>query len=388
MVVVSILDQGDVRENDSKGCFEMGVDGAVWSADNLSVLEMKKTSRPPSQKDVAALAGVSQPVVSAVLTGRKSTIAVSEEVRAKVIDAVRKLAYRPNGMARSLQANRFFNIGYFVVSSEENDFDFEGYRRGIFDAANQADYHVMLVRQPYRAAPGGNAIPKVFREGHLDALVINNMKDMPHSLIKAVDASGLPVAFLNERREVNSVYVDEAEGMELAVDHLAKQGYSRLAFFKPKEHGDHYSLAEREKGIRASAKSRELSLEVVEYSPQTLSGDVSIFKQTDGPDAVICYNDDAALQLQKGLYGSGLAIGRDLAVVGCNADDFTKHFVVSLTTLRIPRYEMGVAATQLALKLFDMGYAAAELPSVVVKPTLVAGDSTPRKGRQSRPGVS
>jgi DNA-binding LacI/PurR family transcriptional regulator len=340
---------------------------------------MKHAPRLPNQKDVAALAGVSQPVVSAVLTGRKSTLVISKEARARVLDAVRKLSYKPNAMARSLQANRFFNIGYFVVSSEENDFDFEGYRKGIFDAANAVDYHVILVRQPYKASSGAPAIPRVFREGHLDALVIHHMKDMPDSLIRAVDASGLPVAFLNERRAFNAVYVDEAYAMELAVSHLAERGYKRLAFFKPRFSKGHYSLIEREAGLRQAARNKGMGIEVVDYADQTLFADTQFFVRPDRPDAVVCYNDDSALQLQKGLYHTGIVLGRDLAVVGCNGDDFIKHFVVPLTTLVIPRYEMGVAVTELALKRFDLGHSGAELPSLVLKPSLMIGESTPPK---------
>jgi len=340
---------------------------------------MKKPPRLPNQKDVAALAGVSQPVVSAVLTGRKSTIVVSEEARGRVLDAVRKLGYKPNRMARSLQASRFFNIGYFVVSSEENDFDFEGYRKGIFDAANSVDYHVVLVRQPYKASSGSPTIPRVFREGHLDALIIHHMKDMPHDLVKAVDTSGLPVAFLNEQRPFNAVYVDEAFAMELVVNHLAERNYHKLAFFKPRQAKGHYSLAERESGLRMAARVRGLSVEVIKYAEESIFSDVSCLLRPDRPEAVVCYNDDSALQLQKGLYNTGVVLGKDLAVVGCNGDDSIKHFVLPLTTVAIPRYDMGVAVTELALKRFDLDHMATELPSVVVKPSLVIGESTPQR---------
>jgi len=54
-------------------------------------------------KDVARLAGVSQPTVSRVLNNTSTPIAVSEATREKVLKAVAELGYRPNMTARSLR---------------------------------------------------------------------------------------------------------------------------------------------------------------------------------------------------------------------------------------------------------------------------------------------
>lgn len=65
----------------------------------------------PTQKELAKLAGVSAGTVSNVITGNKR---VSDEVRQKVLDAVRTLDYRPNLIARSLKTNRTNTLGIVI----------------------------------------------------------------------------------------------------------------------------------------------------------------------------------------------------------------------------------------------------------------------------------
>ena len=56
--------------------------------------------------DVADRAGVSRSLVSAVLSGRKSTIRVSEETRKKVLQAAEEINYRPSLIAKGLLAKK------------------------------------------------------------------------------------------------------------------------------------------------------------------------------------------------------------------------------------------------------------------------------------------
>ena len=67
--------------------------------------------RTPTMTDVAELAGVSHQTVSRVLNDQPN---VRSETRAKVLDAIRELGYRPNTAARQLVTRRSQTLG--VVS--------------------------------------------------------------------------------------------------------------------------------------------------------------------------------------------------------------------------------------------------------------------------------
>ncbi len=78
-----------------------------------------RTSRP-RQAEVARLAGVSQATVSLVLGARKQSVAISEETRQKVLDAVRALGYVPDPGARRLAAARPHLLAVVSLTSTKN----------------------------------------------------------------------------------------------------------------------------------------------------------------------------------------------------------------------------------------------------------------------------
>ncbi|MEZ4657164.1 MAG: LacI family DNA-binding transcriptional regulator [Caldilineaceae bacterium] len=74
-------------------------------------MAQSSNSRPPSMKDVAKLAGVSQTTVSFVLNNVESAN-ISAETQERVLAAIEELSYRPNAMARQLRFNRTHTIGF------------------------------------------------------------------------------------------------------------------------------------------------------------------------------------------------------------------------------------------------------------------------------------
>ena len=64
------------------------------------------------REDVARLAGVSPAVVSYVLNNGPRPVA--EGTRRRVVKAIDRLGYRPNGVARALRSRRTWSIGLVV----------------------------------------------------------------------------------------------------------------------------------------------------------------------------------------------------------------------------------------------------------------------------------
>ena len=98
-------------------------------------------------KDVAKLSGVSIPTVSRVVNQEKY---VSEEVREKVLSAIKELSYEPQWIARSLRLKRTHTIGviipsvsdYFfgsIVSAVESYFREKGYDIILFNTSNNEE---------------------------------------------------------------------------------------------------------------------------------------------------------------------------------------------------------------------------------------------------------
>ena len=97
-----------------------------------------------SIKDVAKEAGVSIATVSRVLN---DIDVVNEETKKKVLEAIEKLGYRPNIVARSLKTQRTRTIGVVVpdISSQL----YPEIVRGAEDVANIYKYNVMLCNSDF-----------------------------------------------------------------------------------------------------------------------------------------------------------------------------------------------------------------------------------------------
>jgi len=85
---------------------------------NLDPVRNRFRNAMPTVQDVARRAGVSAASVSYVLNGTRY---VSEELRERVLRAVRELDYEPNAAARTLRSNRSYTIG-LILSDLRNPF--------------------------------------------------------------------------------------------------------------------------------------------------------------------------------------------------------------------------------------------------------------------------
>ena len=346
----------------------------------IPVMPKTTLKRFATQKDIARRVGISQEAVSAVLRGKSETVRVSDAVRRRVLAAARALRYLPNRSARAMRARRFHNLGYFVVNADLSEQDFPGYRAGIHDAAIRHDYQVVLIRLPHRLAGAGNPIPAVFREAHLDALIITPYSVFTREILDAVRESGLPVVYLNQKQRTNAVYVDELGGASALTQHLIDRGGRRIVYVEPGDRGTtatwHYSQRDRLRGYEKTMATHGL-IPIVRRGawPVADPAYAKLFRGPGRPDAAFCFNDFAALYLQRFILQAGLDIPRDVRLAGYGGDEIDMHFTAPLTTMRIPRYAMGVAAVEMALTLAGQECRQA-WPSVVVQPVLAVGGTT------------
>ena len=97
-----------------------------------------------SIKDVAREAGVSIATVSRVLN---DIDVVNEDTKKKVLDAIKKLGYRPNIVARSLKTQRTKTVGILVPDISSGFYP--EIVRGAEDVANIYDYNVILCNSDF-----------------------------------------------------------------------------------------------------------------------------------------------------------------------------------------------------------------------------------------------
>lgn len=182
---------------------------------------------PPTQKELAKLAGVSSGTVSNVISGSTK---VSEKSRQKVLEAIKVLNYQPNLIARSLRTNRTRTLG-IVVPDITIPF-FPKIIRGAESAARERGYFLIVLDSEGSSDRESDmiALLRAHRvEGIL--LVTASGQDLTPERWSAF-TSQLPIVCLDRLPadlDVDSVCVDDCGAAEMAISHLLALGHTEIA---------------------------------------------------------------------------------------------------------------------------------------------------------------
>lgn len=338
-------------------------------------------------RDIARETGLSTAAVSHALRPRPdSNIKLHQDTIDRVRKAAADLNYQPHSGARSIRSNRFNTIGYFVAKTGQFTNTPYGYMAGAHDVAEEHAFRMTLIRLPRNADDIGKAMPSVFSERNLDALVIESYNELADQIYERIQVSRMPVVFVNDRHETNSVYVDDEWGAIQITNHLLERGYRKIAYVQrttvdgPPVAKMHHSAADRVRGFRkamrkAGREAECLTVRTCEVVGPEVDLSAAEWQAISQHDAVIAYDDDLANLIARTAYGKRKRVPDSLAIAGFNGDYASLCSWQRLTTVRIPSYEMGRRAAEMAFELVG-GAPGAALPSSVFRPSLVEGETT------------
>lgn len=330
--------------------------------------------------DVAALAGVSSATVSRVLNGAD----VSQELAARVREAVARLDYRPNSVARSLRRRRSAVWG-LVISDIENPF-FTAMVRGVEDVAQASGFSVVLCNSDESVEKEARYVDVIVDERMAGAIV--SPASEQDSDLGALAERGIPVVTIDrklERQTVDAVLVDNCLGAELATRHLVTEGWARVACISgPRrtttgaERLQGYRRALERAGVRAAP---ELVVEANFKQDGGYEATRSLLRQPSPPDALFVANNLMSLGALEALREAGLAPATDLGVAVFDDMPWATLIQPRLTAVAQPTYEMGKeAARLLCARIQGDGGAPRQ---VVLAPSLRLRESSIRSTRAS-----
>lgn len=344
-------------------------------------------NRRATIKDIAQAAGLSTASVSQALRPHpKSNIKLQAETIERIKRVARELNYQPHAGARSIRSNSFDTIGYFTARTGLHTNSPTGYLAGVHDIADGQGSRITLIRLPADLDDISKAMPGVFSERNLDVLVIESYSELAHQIYERVEAARLPVIFLNDRHETNSVFVDDEWAAGELTRYLVERGYQRIGFLHRFIEGGaavkrmHHSAPDRESGYRKAMRKAKLPVSCHTVTTKAVVGlDVELSEEDWNMirqhDAVIAYDDDLANLVGRTAYDRGVRVPEALAIASFNGDYASLSAWQRLTTMRIPAYEMGKRAAEMAFELFKGGPETA-IPSVSYRPALIVGQTT------------
>ena len=331
--------------------------------------------RPPGLKDVAEVAGVHVSTASRALDERRSTM-----VRPETVDRVRRaaaeLGYRVNRMARGLKTSRSFTIG-MLIPDITNPF-FPPIVRGAEDGLGEEGYTLVLANTDNDQEKEHRHLVRML-EREVDGLLLA-MARRRDPLVEELLPGPTPVVLVNrtiDRGGVSAVIPDDQAGMTLAVKHLYRLGHRRLAHLAGPS--DTSTGARRAAGFSAAASLLGLAGPMVEEATafsEAAGREAArpVFAKRPRPTAIVAANDLIALGVIEAGEEYGLGCPADFSVVGFNDMPFADRFRPSLTTVRIPEYEIGLRAAGVLLGRIEQPDRSPE--TILVAPELIVREST------------
>jgi DNA-binding LacI/PurR family transcriptional regulator len=317
----------------------------------------------PTMRDVAAGAGVSVQSVSNLLNGKTNHMTPETEVRIQhVID---RLGYKRNSTARGLRSQSMRTLAFIIGDASE---EFLGdpltdlFLAGFGGELRRNDYALLI--DSYRPGDPLRSVTHHLDEGRADGAVVllSGTLAERQRVTEHLCSRGYRLILLQEHTltvpGLVSIAADDYAGSRKLCEHLLSMGHERITFVDAAEnwsaleqrvlgYADAMRKAGLEHGIRVVAAAS--------FSPVAGAEAASaVLGQDEPPTALMCGNDLIAVGALRAAANRGIQVPGDLAVTGFNDFSYAELITPSLTTVRVPGYEMGVAAATSLLHSADV----------------------------------
>jgi len=311
-----------------------------------------RSPRRVTMKDVANLAGVSQPTVSFVLNDRRD-VSVAEETRERVRKAARELNFQPNRAAQSLRSNKPYMIG--ILADEIVSRAYAGrIALGIQQAVQPAGYVCFVVETSESPEAGQTAVENLVAQG-VAGLIYASAGANP--VRYPVPKNDVRTVFVNcwddAVSDATIVFADEYQGGRDAAAATFTAGHRDIAYLGGP--ADDYARKERERGlddaaVDAGIDPRSIRRETGDYSVRSGYDLAMQVLARSIPTALVCGNDRMAVGALMALHSSGLNCPGDVSIVGFDDQpDLAEDLHPALTTVALPHLQMGLVAGELLL---------------------------------------
>jgi LacI family transcriptional regulator len=299
------------------------------------------TDATPKVVDVAERAAVSTATVSRVLNRPES---VRPEVRARVLRVIEELGYVPNAGARALSLNRSGNIGLIIPTIDNAIFanGIQAFQKHL----SGRSYQMLLATSEYDIDKEMQQAINLVSRG-VEALALFGRSQRPE-LVDFLRQRRLPYVHVGVDQAPHKghcIGFDNQTAMDQVVRYLVDMRHTRIAMIAGVTENNDRAM-DRVKGVRRALKAHGRTLPahyLVERPYQIESAREAmreLLELSDPPTAVICGNDVLALGALIEANRMGVAVPRQLSVVGFDDLEISRHFVPSLTTVRVPTEQM------------------------------------------------
>lgn len=301
-----------------------------------------------SLRDVARRAGVSLATASYVLNSGPRP--VSEELRHRVLAAVRELSYEPP--FRERRRTRPLSIA-LVVPDAAHPF-FAGTIQGIDDVVCP-DGHLLFVTSSREDPARERQLISAFLQRRIDGLILTPCREVS-PFIEQLSQRGVAVVIMDREGlspTLNRVTINNYASAFQGVRLLWESGHTRIALVNGPDEIDTYR--ERLRGYTDALIFAGLAqdAELVRRGPQTfdhgLQATRTLLGLAEPPSAIFSSSAVLTSGVLSGLRERRLRVPEDLALVGFGDPVWASLVTPPLTVIEQPTVRLGEAAARLLL---------------------------------------
>jgi alanine racemase len=310
--------------------------------------------------DVAREAGVSKTAVSFAFN---SPDRLAPQTAARIREVAELLGYQPHPVARMLTQRQTMTLGVLTPQALSVMFSnpfFGAFSEGVALAAEEAGYGLYFI------SPLHGSLARAMGRATVDGVVAIGLSDRHHE-VEQIRKAGVPLVLVDSSSlpEHGSVVIDDTGGAVAAAEHLLALGHRDVLVvgIEPPVPGDVDEdgvTARRLQGYRMAFEAAGLTIadERILLAPATVEGGiaaagVALDEGERRPTAILAMSDAMAIGAISAARQRGLAVPRDLSVVGFDDIDLAGHVDPSLTTIHQPIRQKGEEAVRLLRSVIE-----------------------------------
>ena len=305
-----------------------------------------------TMRDVARRAGVSPATVSRVLN---NTHYISDETKARVLKIVDELNYYKNVHARRLATGKSDLFG-LVISDIANPF-FPEVIRGFQLAAWDRGFDALLLNTEYSHQRTIAVVRKLVESDVRGVAIMTSSIDS--TATRELTNAGIGIVFSNlcsAEKLISNIKVDYSKGIAQAIEHVALLGHRRCAVIAGPE--GNRTATTITQALVTGLTRRGMKPSPVTNSNYRVDAGASavrdILVAPEIPTVIFCGSDLIAMGAMSALEEAGVRVPDDISVVGIDNISFATLARPPLTTINVPREELGVTAFHALEKILQL----------------------------------
>jgi len=308
--------------------------------------------------------------------------AISDATKQEVREMARILNYQQNKLASALRSGRSNILGVLIPTAEINFFG--SVVQGIQQVANEHHYSIIIYQSNESSLYEKKGI-EAFLRSRVDGVIASVSKEgKDWSHFEELIQRGVPLVLFDrvpESLPVPTVTINDFQGGYQATQSLLELGCKKIVHIAGPTHLSIFK--NRLLGYQAALEDAGIAFE----SDWVLEGDLTVesskkalwhaLDRISGVDGVFAAEDFMALGAMQALKEKGMAIPKDVAVVGFANEGFSAYITPSLSTVDQQTRKMGEEAARLFFQLYSKGSFYDQEPvQVILDPVLISREST------------